>query len=300
MHRHINNAALSYRFASPIPVITQANAIQYNPQGDGGDTALPDVSQGGDFRAIGLARLNETASMLVRRDNKYVVHQHRLAPAWPELARQFDMLEIDGKRDFRYDTCYFDDPAHTSYFDHHRGRRQRCKIRMRNYVDAQLCFAEIKLKGKRGQTEKQRIACAPDQYGRLDPQTEARIRAAYRDLYARELTQTLEPIVSMRYRRMTLVAKEGGERMTIDRSMVFMDGTGTYRVGEELVIVETKSGNANGIADKILRALHQHPTNSASKYCVSLAALRKVSKYNKLLPALRKLDAVPTRDTPPT
>lgn len=112
---------------------------------------------------------------------------------------------------------------------------------MRNYVDAQLCFAEIKLKGKRGQTEKQRIACAPDQYGRLDPQTEARIRAAYRDLYARELTQTLEPIVSMRYRRMTLVAKEGGERMTIDRSMVFMDGTGTYRVGEELVIVETKS-----------------------------------------------------------
>ena len=99
---------------------------------------------------------------------------------------------------------------------------------------------------------------------------------------------------------MTLVAKEGGERMTIDRSMVFMDGTGTYRVGEELVIVETKSGNANGIADKILRALHQHPTNSASKYCVSLAALRKVSKYNKLLPALRKLDAVPTRDTPPT
>lgn len=100
MHRHINSAALSYRFASPIPVITQANAIQYNPQGDGGDTALPDVSQGGDFRAIGLARLNETASMLVRRDNKYVVHQHRLAPAWPELARQFDMLEIDGKRDF--------------------------------------------------------------------------------------------------------------------------------------------------------------------------------------------------------
>ena len=58
MHRHINSAALSYRFASPIPVITQANAIQYNPQGDGGDTALPDVSQGGDFRAIGLARLN--------------------------------------------------------------------------------------------------------------------------------------------------------------------------------------------------------------------------------------------------
>ncbi|UUE98608.1 polyphosphate polymerase domain-containing protein [Xanthomonas hortorum pv. pelargonii] len=250
------------------------------------------------FRAIGLERLNATASMLIRRDNKYVVHEDRLAPAWAELIGQFDILEIDGKRDFIYDTCYFDDPGHTSYFDHHRGRRQRCKIRMRNYVDAHLCFAEIKLKGKRGQTEKRRIACPVDQYGVLGERAQSQIRSAYRDLYARDLTQALEPICWMRYRRTTLVAKEGGERMTIDRGMVFMDASGTCRIDDDLVIVETKSGNANGIADKILRRLHQHPTNSASKYCVSLAALRQVSKYNKLLPALRKLAVVPTHATP--
>lgn len=246
------------------------------------------------FRAIGLERLNATASMLIRRDNKYVVHEDRLAPAWTELIRKFDILEIDGKRDFIYDTCYFDDPDHTSYFDHHRGRRQRCKIRMRKYVDAQLCFAEIKLKGKRGQTEKRRIACPLDQYGVLDARVQEQIRSAYRKLYARELTQVLEPICWMRYRRTTLVAKHGGERMTIDRGMVFMDADGSCKIADDLVIVETKSGNANGIADKVLRALHQHPTNSASKYCVSLAALGRVTKYNKLLPALRKLAAIPT------
>ncbi len=247
------------------------------------------------FRAIGLERLNATASMLIRRDNKYVVHQDRLAPAWAELIEKFDILEIDGKRDFIYDTCYFDDADHTSYFDHHRARRQRCKIRMRKYVDAQLCFAEIKLKGKRGQTEKHRIACPLDQYGVLDARAQDQIRSAYRELYARELTQVLEPICWMRYRRTTLVARNGGERMTIDRDMVFMDADGSCEIAHDLVIVETKSGNANGIADKVLRALHQHPTNSASKYCVSLAVLGKVSKYNKLLPALRKLGAVPRR-----
>ena len=247
------------------------------------------------FRPTDLERLNATAAMLVRRDNKYVVREEVLRPAWSALAGRFDMLEIDGRRDFVYDTCYFDDPAHTSYFDHHRGRRRRCKIRMRKYVDAQLCFAEIKLKGKRGQTEKQRVACPVHQYGVLDARTESQIRAAYRNLYRRDLEQTLAPIVWMRYRRTTLVARQGGERMTIDRGMVFADASGTCRIDDDLVIVETKSGNANGIADKVLRSLHQHPTNAASKYCVSLAVLRKVSKYNKLLPALRKLDAVPGR-----
>lgn len=250
------------------------------------------------FRPIGLERLNASASMLVRRDNKYVVREDSLRPAWGALAGRFDMLELDGKRDFTYDTCYFDDSAHTSYFDHHRGRRRRCKIRMRKYVDAQLCFAEIKLKGKRGLTVKRRVACPVEQYGILDACAESQIRSAYRDLYARELEQALEPVVWMRYRRMTLVAKQGGERMTIDRGMVFMDASGSCRIDDDLVIVETKSGNANGIADKILRSLHQHPTNAASKYCVSLAALRQVSKYNNLLPALRKLDAVPARHAP--
>lgn len=244
---------------------------------------------------ISLEQLNANASMLVRRDNKYVINEDQLGPAKDGLAKHFDILEIDGKRDFVYETCYFDDPSRTSYFDHHRGRRQRCKIRMRKYVDTQLCFAEIKLKGKRGLTVKQRVACPVDQYGELNEGAAAHMRSTYRDLYERDLDQVLDPVVWMHYRRMTLVAKQGGERMTIDRGLVFTDASGSHHIDDDLVILETKSGNANGIADKILRSLHQHPTNSASKYCVSVAVLRQVSKYNKWLPALRKLNAVPTR-----
>ncbi|HET7267280.1 MAG TPA: VTC domain-containing protein, partial [Oleiagrimonas sp.] len=71
------------------------------------------------FRSISLAELNAKADMLQRRDNKYVVSGRVLEQAMDELAQYFDILEIDGKRDFTYDTCYFDDAEHSSYFNHH-------------------------------------------------------------------------------------------------------------------------------------------------------------------------------------
>jgi len=80
-----------------------------------------------------------------------------LRQAMRELARYFDILEINGQRKFAYDTCYFDDADYSSYFDHYKGRRIRCKVRMRKYADANLCFVEVKLKHKRGMTIKERL-----------------------------------------------------------------------------------------------------------------------------------------------
>lgn len=236
--------------------------------------------------------------MLERRDNKYVVAEAVLREAVPALAAHFDILEIDGRREFVYDTCYFDDPAHTSYFDHHRGRRQRCKVRIRRYVDAGMCFVEIKLKDKRGITVKKRLDYTVAKYGWLDHRAWRHVRTAYRDLYGREFSQALEPVIRMRYRRTTLVAKQGGERMTIDRGLVFTGPSGARAVDDGLFIIETKSGNANGVADKILRSLHQHPTKHCSKYCVGLAALQEVAQHNNFLAALRKLDIVPMPGKP--
>jgi len=246
------------------------------------------------FQPISLKQLNATADMLERLDNKYVVGETLLRSALVELSRHFDILEIDGKRCFTYETCYFDDPAKTSYFDHHRERRQRCKVRVRKYTDAQLCFVEVKLKTKRLITIKKRLECAVDKYGTLDEAAWAHIRSSYRNLYGRDFNQELQPAVEMRYQRMSLVAKDGGERMTIDFDMVFSAAGRSCSIDENTFIVETKSANGNGIADKILRALHQHPTMPCSKYCVAMAALQQVAKRNKFLPVLRKLDAAPS------
>ncbi len=92
------------------------------------------------FDTISLEDLNAKAAMLERLDNKYIVPADRLLPAFERFGDLFDVLEIGGKRAFTYATDYFDDPAAQAYHDHHQGRRKRCKVRIRNYVDAGFSY----------------------------------------------------------------------------------------------------------------------------------------------------------------
>jgi hypothetical protein len=240
------------------------------------------------FEPIDLPSVNGKAAMLERLDNKYVVNAPVLEAAVPDLARSFDILEIDGRRAFTYETCYFDDPALRSYFDHHQGRRRRAKVRMRRYIEAGLCFVEVKLKDKRGSTVKKRMKCPPETFGRLDDAALAHVRDSYRELYDSEFPYDLVRTLDMRYVRMTLAAKDGGERMTIDNDLCFQSEGRSRTLGDDLFIIETKSSNGNGIADRILRKLHRHPTKHCSKYCAGIALTREGTKHNKFRPVLEK------------
>src|SRR5699024_1298968 len=111
------------------------------------------------FQPISLTQLNPKAEMTPRQDNNYVLSATTPTQAVAEPAPHLNRLQIEGRRDFTYETCYFDDASRTSYFDHHRGRRKRCKVRMRKYVDTGLCYVEVKLKAKRGITVKKRLPC---------------------------------------------------------------------------------------------------------------------------------------------
>lgn len=248
------------------------------------------------FQPISLAALNGKAAMLERLDNKYVVDATVLKHAAGALSEAFDMLEIDGLRAFTYETCYFDDANRRSYFDHHQGRRQRAKVRVRRYAEAGLCFLEVKLKDKRGITVKKRLNRDPEAFGVLDETALAYIDDVYQAQYGQPFSHTLTRVIDMRYRRMTLVAKQGGERMTIDCGLQFFTPDAQHTVDDGLFILETKSANGNGVADGILRALHQHPTKRCSKYCVGTALLNPGTKHNKFLPALRKLGGLPGQD----
>lgn len=245
------------------------------------------------FHPIGLDALNAKASMLERLDNKYVVTAGTLAEALPALTEAFDVLEIDGQRAFTYDTCYFDDAQRRSYYDHHQGRRRRMKVRIRRYNDAGLCFVEVKLKDRRGATVKRRLRYPSENFGLLDDAALAHVETSYRDLYGEPFERPLEPVLSMRYRRVTLVARAGGERLTIDSGIRFVTASGEHGTGDHTFIVETKSANGNGLADAVLRRLHQHPTNGCSKYCVGMSVTGAVSRFNRFRPALRKLGVLP-------
>lgn len=54
----------------------------------------------------------------------------------------------------------------------------------------------------------------------------------------------------------------------------------------DMFIIETKSKRGNGIADKILRAMHMHPTKRCSKYCIGMTATGQVARQNRFMPAL--------------
>ena len=241
------------------------------------------------FDPISLAELNAKAAMLERLDNKYVVKAPVLGVAAAELARHFDILEIGERRAFGYETWYFDDRERRSYFDHHQGRRRRVKVRVRRYRDAKLCFVEVKLKDKRGITIKKRMPYPLANYGFLDEAALAHVERCCREVYGEPFGRELAPVLEVYYERMTLVAKQGGERMTIDNALRFSSHDESYAVDPELYIVETKSPNGNGLADKIFRSLKQHPTKHCSKYCVGTAATRGVDKFNTFMPAMRRL-----------
>ncbi|HEY6528075.1 MAG TPA: polyphosphate polymerase domain-containing protein [Cellvibrionaceae bacterium] len=245
------------------------------------------------FSSIGLDELNAKAAMLTRLDNKYIATLDVVTKALYQWEKMYDVLQINNRRAFAYETCYFDDAELSSYYDHHRGRRQRLKVRTRNYLDSQQCFLEIKLKDIRGVTVKKRMAYHPDHHGNITPQGLQFVTDVQQEKYNKQILKDLSPTLHMRYQRMTFVAKEGSERLTLDSNLVFYKDGKSYPLPSNLFIVETKSANANGKADAILRRLHQHPSNKCSKYCLGLCVTNQVEKRNKFLPSLRRLGIHP-------
>ena len=249
------------------------------------------------FDPVSLADLNEKAAMLSRIDNKYVLRSNHLSAMIPALADSFDILAIDHLRTFTYDTRYFDDAERSAYFDHHQGVRKRMKVRVRNYTDSHLCFVEVKVKGQRDMTEKFRLPYDPTALHHLSPEACDFASATYADQYGKPFRYQLAPALDVRYRRITLVARTGGERLTIDTDLRFSTPTATLATGTGVFIVETKSANGRGFADLLLRAAHERPTKHCSKYCIGMAALGEVSRYNHFLPAMRKLGMIADNPT---
>lgn len=243
------------------------------------------------FGPISLDSLNGKAEMLERIDNKYIMPAEQLLPALEALKEIFDVLDIEGQRVFSYATRYFDDPELRGYYDHHQRRRKRVKARVRQYLDAGFSYLEVKVNEQRSMTAKRRMKIGSPLQS-LDEPCMDFVRTCYRDCYGDELHKEFEPVILIEYQRITLVAKEGGERLTIDTGMKFSGSKASCRADPSVFIIETKSERGNGIADKIFRAQHATVTKRVSKFCIGMAVTGQVARYNGFLPALRKLDLV--------
>src|SRR5699024_5190409 len=107
---------------------------------------------------ISLDEINAQARLMTRVDRKYFLPRGLFIDLLAATRDDLRVLEIDGKHRFEYRTAYFDTPDFRFYRDHVQERRHRFKVRTRTYVDTGTCHLEVKSKGYRGQTVKERIA----------------------------------------------------------------------------------------------------------------------------------------------
>lgn len=225
---------------------------------------------------IDLDGLNAQAELQTRVDRKYVVPRAALASVLVDLPAQTRVLEVGGERSLRYASQYFDTPDLDSYYGAAHGRRHRFKVRARTYVDSGGSFLEVKTRGGRSATVKNRVPVRGDE---LDDDAVAYATDLMMDAGvpgASALASTLVPVLVTRYRRATLLLPSGGgnaaSRGTIDTELTWIARDGRRLELPGSVIVETKSGQRAGALDRALWR-HGHRPATVSKYGTGMATL---------------------------
>lgn len=235
--------------------------------------------------AIGLDALTTDAALLTRVDRKYVVPMDAAASLLHTLADAEDApaaLEIDGERELAYRSVYFDTPDLLSFRLAAHGRRRRFKLRTRTYVDTGAAYLELKTRGARGLTRKERDAYDLDAADRLtaearDEVAEALGAIGVEPTRAADLDARLQTL----YRRTTLLLPGViPSRATIDLDLRWVDTDGDGFTLPRFAIVETKSPGQAGALDRALWRAGHRPQR-ISKYATGMAALRSDLPSNR-------------------
>ncbi len=244
------------------------------------------VPQTQGWGQVSLAELNRRAPLLDRAERKYLVSSALIDQVMGELRRSFDVLAIDGETVFTYDTVYYDTDCLLAYRDQVQGKRRRLKVRSRHYLESDLYFFEVKLKGSRGRTIKERMPYDGTRHGAVGPDALGFVQDCVRSNYGEAFAHRLEAQLTMRYRRLTLVGKGDPERVTIDFDLDFLAPDGARaQAPPQTLIVEVKSVDGRGVADQVLRAAGARG-GSCSKYCIGLNLVRPGLRYNPFKPLL--------------
>ncbi|SBS71918.1 polyphosphate polymerase domain-containing protein [uncultured Microbacterium sp.] len=252
------------------------------------------------LRGVDLAELNAAAALQTRVDRKYILPLTALPRVLADLPEGSEVLDIGGQRALRYASQYFDTPELDSYLGAARGRRRRFKVRARTYLDSGGTFLEVKTRGGRSATVKERVPVTGDELDEDAVSYAADLMAGAGIPAAVHLAGRLRPTLVTQYRRATILlpAAAGGDpsRATIDIDLAWIDGDGTLLELPASAIVETKSGQRAGALDRALWR-HGHRPATLSKYGTGLAALHPSLPSHKWRRVLSRhfTDVTPSR-----
>ncbi len=238
--------------------------------------------------------------LMNRTDTKFVTNIATLRKLLKLAVWQYRAQEIEGKRQARYYTMYFDTPDMQMYTCHHSGHANRQKLRIRSYVDSGLNFLEVKTKNNHKCTRKKRTTMFD-----FDPLAPARNIAfdshddnfKEYDSFLREnlwyKPEIMEEAIENRFNRITLVNNNKTERLTIDTDLCFHNiHTGNDCSLPELAIIELKrDGLVPSPILSLLNELRIKPLGF-SKYCIGTALTNpdiRQNRFKQRLHALGKL-----------
>jgi len=235
------------------------------------------------FEPISLAEMAGVA-LLDRTDTKYLMGVSQLAHALRQLSAQYWVLEVNGTRLNQYQTLYFDTRDFALYRQHHNGLRSRYKVRIREYVNSDQAFWEVKRKTNRDRTIKSR---------RQTQEIKTRIEGQadeFVDIHTPFHAEELEPKLWNEFLRLTLVSKHRPERLTLDLNLRFGWGDACAAM-PGIAIAEVKQERFSQQSDFIqqMRHLGIRP-HRFSKYCAGIYMLYDNVKINNFKSRMRLVD----------
>lgn len=235
--------------------------------------------------SVGLAEVLRRAELQHRIDRKYIVPTGTFTRWMQRLGDSLQVLQIDQRRSFRYESIYFDTADLLTFRQHRQDRRRRYKIRTRTYLDSDDCTFEVKLEGRRGATIKDRM---PYPIGCRDRLTGAAVQRLSDVLVDHDLAMPseLRPVQRVSYRRSTLLLRDAPVRITCDAGLRYDSPTGRASGPRDHLIIEVKSATERNAATAALAALRVQPAQ-ISKYCVGVGLLTGLSA-NRWQPVLRR------------
>lgn len=238
------------------------------------------------FEPITLQEMDRV-KLMNRMDTKFAFRFSDLNTLLPLLTLNYRVLTIEGTNTPHYESLYFDDERFSFFRDHHNGKGDRFKVRIRKYVESNLFFLEVKHKIK-GRTDKKRIVT--DQFNEVLPESD--LAFVQNELQA---NKNLVPTMWNSFQRITLVSKTENERLTLDFNILF-EKDGVKKSFKQLVIAELKQEdlNRNSVFYQLMKEQRIRPYR-LSKYCLGSVEIYgedklKFNRFKKKLLYLKKIN----------
>ena len=237
------------------------------------------------FESISLVELDQVR-LLDRYDTKFILSSKKFPDILELLKDDYKVLEISGVRCFSYASRYFDDENFSFFKDHHSGKVNRYKIRMRNYIESGNVYLEVKER-KKGKTSKKRMEV--NSFGdELNGQDRKFI------LETSGINEFLSAVLDNSYTRITLMRKDGSERLTFDFDLSYFHN-GKDHPYPGIVIAELKQEkvNRNSPFYQLMKRSLIRPLR-ISKYCLGIISVYgdMGPKFNRFKSKLLKINYI--------